>query len=114
MIDKKLDLNNLINDTVDNTPNDLISVIAVNELVNSKNIKRISRINPEQVNILTKLYLFSDVFNTSFTSLLANNILDLQISIKGLGRREMVQLVQQRTEPMDERKFFNSNRDIFR
>lgn len=99
MSDKNITLNEMITPDNDNiSDRDFISLIAVNELVNSKNTKRISRILPEQVNILTKLYLFADVFGTTLTRDLADNILDLQISIKGLGRRELVQLVQQRED----------------
>ena len=108
----KLSLKDIINPSSDNLQynNDIISIIATNELINSKNIKRISRLNPEQVMVLTKLFMFANTFNNSFVKTLATNILDLQISIKGLGRKELVQLVQQREMSEETNKI----KDIFR
>ena len=108
----KLSLKDIINPSSDNLQynNDIISIIATNELINSKNIKRISRLNTEQVMVLTKLFMFADTFNTLFVKRLATNILDLQISIKGLGRKELVQLVQQREMSEETNKI----KDIFR
>lgn len=112
---EKLSLDQLINPTLNKNDldnQDIISLIATNELINSKNNKRISRLNPEQVNIITKLYLFGSVFNIGFVNKLANNILDLQISIRGLGRKELVQLVQRREMSVDEMS--PKIKDIFR
>ncbi len=81
-----------------NQVQDVISYIAVNELLNEKKIKTISRINKEQIRNLTKLFLFAEVYKTPFASSLAKTILELQISLNGLGRQELVQLVQQRSE----------------
>lgn len=109
----KLSLKDILdpsNDNLQYNNNDIISIIATNELINSKNIKRISRINPEQVMVLSKLFLFADTFKTTFVKRLATNILDLQISIKGLGRKELVQLVQHREMGEDTNKI----KDIFR
>ena len=110
----KLSLKDIINPSSDNLQynNDIISIIATNELINSKNIKRISRLNPEQVMVLTKLFMFADTFKTSFVKTLATNILDLQISIKGLGRKELVQLVQRREMTLEEMS--PKIKDIFR
>lgn len=92
---------------------DIISLLAINELINNQNVKRISRITPEQVNILTKLYLFGSIFDSNIATAIADNILNLQISIKGLGRKELVQLVQVRNEGRAEELQFRT-RDIFR
>ena len=110
---QKLSLDQLINPNKNDLDNqDLISLIATNELINSKNHKRISRVNPEQVNVITKLYLFGSLFNIGFVNKLADNILDLQISIRGLGRKELVQLVQRREMTMEEMS--PKIKDIFR
>lgn len=58
------------------------------------NIKVNSRINKRQTLTLTKLFLFSDTFNNDFTSKLANNILKLQVSLAGYGRRELVEILK--------------------
>lgn len=92
---------------------DIISLLAINELINNQNVKRISRITPEQVNILTKLYLFGTIFDSNIATAIADNILNLQISIKGLGRKELVQLVQVRNDGRADELQFRT-RDIFR
>jgi hypothetical protein len=75
------------------TAGELVSLIAMNELTNRDKIKLTSRIKEEQVLILTKLNLFSEIFDIDFVKSLANNILELQVSIKGLGRKELVRVV---------------------
>ena len=94
--------------------NDMISLMAINELLNTKKLKTISRVKFDQVSILTKLYLFADIFGDNFTKKLADLILQIQISTNGSGRKEIVQLVQQRTDifGMDQPK--KSSKDIFR
>ena len=93
--------------------NDEISLMAINELLNTKKLKTISRVKMDQVAILTKLYLFADVFGEIFPRKLADLILKIQISVGGLGRKELVQLVQQRTDifGLDDKK---PSKDIFR
>lgn len=122
--DKKLTMNQMtgqggdtyvVNDN--HETNDEISMLAISELLNMKKLKTISRIKFEQVPVLTKLYMFNDVFANSnekgFTKRLADYILQLQISTSGLGRRDLVQLVQQRTEMFDMSNVKQS-KDIFR
>lgn len=104
--EEKLTLERMTKQTEDNTPttfsdesesvSDKVSMLAINELLDLNKLKTISRIKVEQTPILTKLYLFSDVFDTPFTKDLADYILQLQISVNGLGRKELVSLVQQR------------------
>lgn len=101
------------NPDINKNNSDLISLLAINELINEKNVKRVSRITPEQVNILTKLYLFGSIFDADIATAIADNILNLQISIKGLGRKELVQLVQVRNEGRADELQFRM-RDIFR
>lgn len=84
---------------IENEPNpiaDEISLRAIDELLNLEKLKTISRVKPEQVSNLVKLYAFADTFKTAFPRSLADYVLQLQISLNGLGRRELVQLVQQR------------------
>ena len=115
---KKLEMEDLtktnLNIAMDEQPqNDLISMLAIQELLNIKKLKTITRIKPEQVSNISKLYMFSQTFNTSFTKTLADMILQLQVSINGLGRKELVQLVQKREEVMTETRRLTS-KDIFR
>ncbi len=65
MMSNDINILELIKDAsqdINKNNSDLISLLAINELINNQNVKRISRITPEQVNILTKLYLFGSVF----------------------------------------------------
>ena len=73
--------------------NDLINLLALQELTNSKKIKTNSRIKLDQVELLTKLYLFNDTFKTPLAKKLADLVLQLQVSINGLGRKELIKMV---------------------
>jgi len=99
--------------SIDSDGNDIISLMAISELVNMGKLKTVSRLKIEQIPNITKLYLFSQVFDTDYTKMLADNILQLQISIKGLGRRELVSMVQQRDNPSQEVVKLSS-KDIFK
>src|SRR5690606_8360845 len=97
MVDK-LKLKDLIqpeivkNDNI-NSATDIIKLQVAESLISNKNLKSTSRIKYEQVSHLSKLYLFSNIFEIDFIKNLADNILKLQISINGLGRKELVDLV---------------------
>ena len=95
-----------------NDVNDKISLLAISELLNMDNLPTITRIKSEQVPILTKLELYADTFNVPFARSLSNNLMKLQISINGLGRRELVQMVRQRDESVEVKKL--TAKDIFR
>lgn len=93
----KLELKDLIqpeeikNDN--NSATDLIKLQVAESLISNKNLKTTTRIKYEQVSHLSKLYLYADIFDIDFIKNLADNILKLQISINGLGRKELVDLV---------------------
>lgn len=76
-----------------NSATDLIKLQVAESLISNKNLKTNTRIKYEQVSHLSKLYLYSDIFEVDFIRNLADNILQLQISINGLGRKELVDLV---------------------
>ena len=106
------DNTNIVVEDNPDTFNDEIALRAVEELLNFDKIKTISRIKPSQVANLTKLYLFSEVFQAPFCKNLADNILQLQISLNGYGRQELVQLVQQRNSMPFEKPM--TSKDIFK
>jgi len=92
----KLELKDLIQPEQlknDNNATDLIKLQVAESLLSNKNLKTTTRIKYEQVSHLSKLYLFGDIFEIDFIKNLADNILKLQISINGLGRKELVDLV---------------------
>ncbi len=103
----------VINNVSEDTQNDAISLKAIDELLNVKKLKTISRIKIEQISNLTKLYMFASSFKSNYMRDLADNILQLQISLNGLGRKELVQLVQRRNDSYIETKKLTS-KDIFR
>ena len=93
----KLELKDLIQPEVikndSNNITDLIKLQVADNLLSLKNLKVNTRIKYEQVSHLSKLYLFSEIFEINFIKNLADTILQLQISINGLGRKELVDLV---------------------
>lgn len=101
---EKLNINDLVNandiDVNDPTPTELIKLITVNNLLSKENLKSNSRIKFTQVGKLSKLFMYGEVFQVPFITDLANNIIELQISINGLGRKELVELVGKVYEPL--------------
>ena len=116
-ITRKNDDNTYI-ETKDEQPvSDQISLLAIQELLNKKNLKSISRVKFDQVSILTKLHLFAQTFGIAFTNDLAELVEELQISVSGLGRKELVQLVQRRDGLMEQfllNQKDKSSKDVFR
>ena len=112
---ERLDLNALINGEtdVDTTNIDFISAVALQELLDDRKIKQNSRINKNQVNPLTKVAIFADLFNVDTAKTLVDNILKLQVSLYGRGRREMVEIASKQTYN-DNDTSKNSWKDVFR
>ena len=110
-IDELLEEN--ISEQLENGSSDLVSLIAISELTNLDKLKVITRIKEEQVPILTKLYMYAETFNIPFIKNMADNILQLQISIRGLGRKELVNIVRESTPSEVKRGLFGT-KDVFR
>ena len=113
----KLKINELleenINEQLENGSSDLVSLIAISELTNLEKLKVITRLKEEQVPILTKLYLYAETFNIPFIKNIADNILQLQVSIRGLGRKELVNIVRESTPNEVKRGLFRT-KEVFR
>ena len=110
-IDELLEEN--INEQLENGTSDLVSLIAISELTNLEKLKVITRIKEEQVPILTKLYMYAETFNIPFVKNMADNILQLQVSIRGLGRKELVNIVRESTPTEIKRGLFGT-KEVFR
>ena len=110
-IDELLEEN--INEQLENGTSDLVSLIAISELTNLEKLKVITRIKEEQVPVLTKLYMYAETFNIPFVKNMADNILQLQVSIRGLGRKELVNIVRESTPTEVKRGLFGT-KDVFR
>ena len=100
--ENNIKIDELIEKQIDDAKDDLISLLALQELLGEKNLKRVSRIKDTQVPALTKLFMFGDIFESDTATSLADYILNLQISIRGLGRKELVSLVQKRDNVIEE------------
>ncbi len=96
--ENNIKIDELIEKQIEEAKDDLISLLALQELLGEKNLKRVSRIKDTQVPALTKLFMFGDIFESDTATSLADYILNLQISIRGLGRKELVSLVQKRDD----------------
>ena len=94
---------------------DEISKIVITELLDQKKIKSNSRIKFDQVSKIVKLYLFSKTFqDDSFSKSIGELMLELQISIQGKGRQELIQAVQRREMFRMEEDRTKRSKDIFR
>jgi len=102
-----------ISEQLENGSSDLVSLIAISELTNLDKLKVITRLKEEQVPILTKLYMYAETFNIPFIKNMADNILQLQISIRGLGRKELVNIVRESTPTEVKRSLFGT-KEVFR
>ena len=98
----------------DNAPSDKISEMAITELFDPKKLKNNSRIKFEQVKFLTKLEMYAQVYDIPLCHDIVKEILNLQISVDGLGRKEVVQLVQQRSGMEELQSQRRINKDVFR
>ena len=110
-IDELLEEN--ISEQLESGTSDLVSLIAISELTNLNKLKVITRLKDEQVPLLSKLYMFAETFSIPFIKNLADNILQLQISIRGLGRKELVNIVRESTPQEVKRSLFGT-KDVFR
>lgn len=117
--EKNLTLHDLISEkteeAIEEGSSDLVSLIAISELTNVEKIKLVSRLKQEQISTLTKLELFADTFDIPFMKSLANNIMQLQVSLNGYGRRELVSVVRQSAEEVQVRRgLFGGKKEVFR
>jgi len=110
-IDELLEEN--INEQLESGSSDLVSLIAISELTNLDKLKVITRLKDEQVPLLSKLYMYAETFNIPFIKNLADNILQLQISIRGLGRKELVNIVRE-SAPQEVKRGLFGTKDVFR
>lgn len=105
------DLTQSLNDEM--TIDDKLKLQVIGNLLDDKHKKTNSRLSKYQVNPLTKLYLFANVFQSDIAKQIADNILLLQVSLNGYGRKELVQILStQESIPPQDQKIIN--KDIFR
>jgi len=100
---------------INNDPQtDEISKMVINELLDQKKIKSNSRIKFDQISKIVKLFLFSKTFkDDNFSKSIGELMLELQISIQGKGRQELIQAVQRR-DMFEMQPQTKQSKDIFR
>lgn len=69
-----------------------IKLDIVNSLLDDDLLQINSRIKMQQVKKLLRLYAFSDYFKVPLLKEIADLILKLQISVNGLGRKELIEV----------------------
>lgn len=67
---------------------------AIESLFEDKHLFKNSRIKNSDILKLTRLKLYGDYYNLSMVDKLIKYILQLRISVNGLGRKEVVELVK--------------------
>ena len=120
MSNKEISIDNLIEprhdmlESENNLTDDMRLSVINNLLDTDKNKKVNSRIYREQVSKITRLYTFAEIFNNDLVKNIADNVLLLQISIYGLGRKELVRILQSTSEMSQEDQPKRRLRDVFR
>ena len=94
--------------------NDELTEKAIESLFEDKHLFKNSRVKNNDILKLAKLKLYGDYFNLSLIDKLIKYILQLRISVNGLGRKEVVELVKTDvfTSNLVEPK--NNSRGVFR
>lgn len=83
------------------------------DLTNDKNIRKNSRLTIELVDKVLKTDIYATIFNNKILQKYHKNVLETLVSVKGLGRREYVQMIQQNQENILHPDL-NKKKDIFR
>ena len=95
--------------------NDELREKAIESLFEDKHLFKNSRIKNSDIMKIARLKLYGDFYNLSLVDKLIKYILQLRISVNGLGRKEVVELVKTDvftsylTEPTK-----NGSRGVFR
>lgn len=93
----------------------ILNAFMVNQFFKNENLKVNSRVKMLQIAPLTKLFAFSKQFDVPFLEVIGNNILQLQISAYGLGRKETIGLFGTVNQTgVQETPFDPSKKDVFK
>lgn len=100
--------------TQDKNIDDDLRLKVTNHLLDMTNNTLVnSRLNKSQINAITKLLTFSRLYKNDFTLKLAYDMLKLQVSLNGLGRKELVRILQT-TSDLEQVDSKSSFKDVFR
>lgn len=79
---------------IDIVNNDELREKAIESLFEDKHLFKNSRVKNNDILKLARLKLYGDFYNLSLVDKLIKYILQLRISVNGLGRKEIVELVK--------------------
>lgn len=94
--------------------NDELREKAIESLFEDKHLFKNSRVKNNDILKLARLKLYGDYFNLSLIDRLIKYILQLRISVNGLGRKEIVELVKTDVFTSNLVDTNNSSRGVFR
>lgn len=97
-----------------NDNNDELREKAIESLFEDKHLFKNSRIKNQDILKLAKLKLYGDYYNLSLIDRLIKYILQLRISVNGLGRKEVVELVKTDVFTSNIMETKNNSRGVFR
>lgn len=87
---------------------------AIEALFEDKNLLKNTRVKNNDILKLARLKVFSDFYNLSLIDKLIKYILQLRISVNGLGRKEVVELVKTDVFTSNLSDIKDNSRGVFR
>lgn len=99
-------------DLMDN--NDELREKAIESLFEDKHLFKNTRIKNNDIMKLARLKLYGDFYNLTLIDKLVKYILQLRISVNGLGRKEIVELVKTDVFTSNIMEAKNNSRGVFR
>ena len=94
--------------------NDELIEKAIESLFEDKHLFKNTRVKNNDILKLTKLKLYGEYYNLSLIDKLIKYILQLRISVNGLGRKEVVELVKNDVFTSNLNEVKNNSRGVFR
>jgi len=99
---------------IDLNNNDELREKAIESLFEDKHLFKNSRVKNNDILKLARLKLYGDFYNLSLVDRLIKYILQLRISVNGLGRKEIVELVKTDVFTSNLVDVKDSSRGVFR
>lgn len=101
-------------EVIDLNNNDELRDKAIESLFEDKHLFKNSRVKNNDILKLARLKLYGDYYNLTLIDRLIKYILQLRISVNGLGRKEIVELVKTDVFTSNLVDTNNSSRGVFR
>lgn len=99
---------------IDVKNNDELREKAIESLFEDKHLLKNTRVKNNDILKLARLKLFGDYYNLTLIDKLIRYILQLRISVNGLGRKEIVELVKTDVFTSSLTDIKNNSRGVFR